>query len=276
LVRRVDVAEMQSSPLSTYVAGSCFAHFCLSPALWGVILWGRPGEADALELGRSLVLELGPSVAPHVSIVDATRLSGSDARAFTLLGRYLTHFGEALQKQVLRLALVRPKGLSGAVVTGAFDVVPRPYPVSVFDEAASAFGWLAAALELGGTPAELTALLARLHAELTDTPALVGDLRALMARHLRGLSLGQAAKSLGVSTRTLQRRLAETRTSFQDELARSRLRAAEVLLMESDAPLTAIAYDVGCASLQHFNAMFQHRYGESPSAWRRRRRGPDG
>jgi AraC-like DNA-binding protein len=77
---------------------------------------------------------------------------------------------------------------------------------------------------------------------------------------------------LGISERTLQRKLGEAGTGYLNELAEARVRAARRLLLESDAPLTAIAYDVGCASLQHFSALFRKRTGESPSAFRRKRR----
>ena len=47
------------------------------------------------------------------------------------------------------------------------------------------------------------------------------------------------------------------------------------LLLESDAKLTSVAVEVGCASLQHFSSLFRKLTGESPSAWRaRHRQGP--
>ena len=42
------------------------------------------------------------------------------------------------------------------------------------------------------------------------------------------------------------------------------------MLVDGNAPLTAIAFDVGCASLQHFSALFRRRTQESPSAFRAR------
>ncbi len=32
--------------------------------------------------------------------------------------------------------------------------------------------------------------------------------------------------------------------------------------------LTAVAVEVGCASLQHFSSLFRKLVGESPSTWR--------
>jgi AraC-like DNA-binding protein len=39
-------------------------------------------------------------------------------------------------------------------------------------------------------------------------------------------------------------------------------------MIESDAPLTAIAIDSGFASLAHFSAAFRRATGQSPTQWR--------
>jgi len=169
---------------------------------------------------------------------------------------------------VTRLALVRPSGMGGAIVAGAFEVLPRPYPVSVFGDVAAAFAWLRehdAAL-----PADGAALVESVAVQASGTPPLLGALRALLDGR-RDVDVAQAARRLGLSQRTLQRRLGELDTTFQDELAEARVRAAKQLLLDGDAPLTAIAYEVGCSSLQHFSALFRERTGESPSAFRKRR-----
>jgi transcriptional regulator GlxA family with amidase domain len=73
-----------------------------------------------------------------------------------------------------------------------------------------------------------------------------------------------------VSQRTLQRRLCAAGTTFKDELLRARVRAAQTLMLTSEDNLTAIALEVGCASLQHYSALFRRLIGVSPSAWRKR------
>ena len=103
-------------------------------------------------------------------------------------------------------------------------------------------------------------------------PPVVAALRAFLDARLEGPSIAEAAKSLGMSERTLQRRLREADTSYVDQLAKARLGAAQRLLLDSDASLTTIALDVGCASLQHFSALFRKQLGESPSSWRARHR----
>ena len=251
--------------MDCFVAGGTFAHFCKNGGLWGVILWGRPNEEDVRALVRTLHFELRPPAEPHVSVVDASRITGVDARVFGLLDRYVREQFEALARAVRRLALVRPAGVEGAIVAGFFEVLPRPYPVNVFDDLRAALDWLE-------VPASFADEMDALHAGAAQTPPLLGKLRAYLAAHLTDASVTSAARALTLSERTLQRRLGEAGTTFQLELVEARVRAAQRLLLDSDAPLTNIALDVGCASLQHFSALFRKATGESPSAWRARHR----
>ncbi|MBZ0237586.1 MAG: helix-turn-helix domain-containing protein, partial [Deltaproteobacteria bacterium] len=66
----------------------------------------------------------------------------------------------------------------------------------------------------------------------------------------------------------LQRHLRAAGTAFQRELDAARVRVAQRLLETSRASLTEIALDVGCASPQHFSALFRRVAGQPPSAWR--------
>ena len=260
--------EFARDPVGRYVAGDTFAHFCADPALWGVLLWGRPDSDQAVQLGRSLVLELGPPAEPHASLVDARSLRGGDVGAFAALGRYLTKHRVALGKQVTHLALVRPPGLEGAIVAGAYEVLPRPYPVKIFDDVEPALKWLAPKSDAKN----LSSALASLYANATKTPPLLGALRSWLDSHLADPEIDALASAIGVSERTLQRKLGELDTSFRDEVAAARVRVAQTLLLDSDAPLTTIALEVGCGSLQHFSALFRRIAGETPSAWRARHR----
>ncbi len=82
-----------------------------------------------------------------------------------------------------------------------------------------------------------------------------------------------AARALGQAPRSLQRHLRDAGTSFQRELDAARVRVAQRLLETSRASLTEIALDVGCASPQHFSALFRRVTGQTPSAWRTSRSG---
>ena len=88
-------------------------------------------------------------------------------------------------------------------------------------------------------------------------------------------SLSEAARELGLSVRTLQRRLADQRTSFEAQLQDVRLSLAERLLTESDTPVTTLALELGFGTSQHFSTLFRTRTGETPSSFRGRRRSTD-
>ncbi|MGZ5968920.1 MAG: helix-turn-helix domain-containing protein, partial [Polyangiales bacterium] len=203
-----------------------------------------------------------PPAVRHQSIVDASRLESGTEATFGLLERYVTKHGSELAEWVTRLAIVRPSGLSGAIVAGAGEVLRLPYPVQIFDDARDALSWL-------GEDATIATELAAARDEASATPAFLGSLRALLDANLRGMELAAAARKLGLSTRSLQRKLAEIETTFQLEMIDARVRAAKRMLRDPDAPLTRIALESGCASLQHLNTLFKKRTGTLPSAWRK-------
>jgi AraC-like DNA-binding protein len=273
-VRSCHVEELAAGATDCYLAGRSFLHFCKNPSLWGVVIWSRPAEDDVAPLARSLPLELGEPALPHGSIVDASRLSGVDAQAFSLLNAYVRSRFEELARAVLRLALVRPSGVEGAVVAGFFEVMPRPYPVRVFESSEAALAWLAEEPKVT-VPPGFAHELDELYMELSATTPLVAALCAQIEQNLGAPNIAEVARALALSERTLQRRLKEAGTTFHAEVGRARLRVAERLLLDTDAPLTRIAFDVGCASLQHFSALFRKAKGESPSAWRARKRLPE-
>jgi AraC-like DNA-binding protein len=82
-------------------------------------------------------------------------------------------------------------------------------------------------------------------------------------------SLDTAAKDAGMSKYHLSRFLKEhTGQGFHDHLTRIRLRQAERHLLESDRPVTDIAYLCGFQSLATFNRLFKAYTGASPSVYR--------
>ncbi len=234
--------------------------FCARRGLWGFALWGRPTEADIKRIVPLLALELAPGVAPHASLVDVRRLDTGDPRAFAVLTRYLRTNWTRFRSQVTRLALVRPDGVLGATVAGFYQVAGAPYPVRVFDELHAAAGWLRAA--------EVAPRLETAIGHHSKLAPIVLQLRRWLDAHLADASLVRAARAMSRAPRSLQRDLMIARSSFQRELDAARVRLAKRLLSETDSLLTEIAYDVGCASPQHFSTLFRRAVGVAPSTWR--------
>ena len=189
------------------------------------------------------------------------------------LHNYIDERFDELSSSVKALAIVRPAGMAGALVSGLFEVVRRPYPVRIVSTVKEGLQWAtehepSLATELD----ELATELAALFEEASRTTPLLSGLRELLEKRLKVITLADAAAALGVTERTLQRRMRDSETSFQVELNEARVRAARVLLLDSELPLKEIAREVGCASLAHFSTMFRRSVGEAPGAWRTRHR----
>jgi AraC-like DNA-binding protein len=111
-------------------------------------------------------------------------------------------------------------------------------------------------------------------AEARAVPPVLRQLASFLLHHPRATP-AEAARALALSTRSLQRRLAEQKTTFRRELDAARLTLAKRLLLDSEAPVTQIALEVGLTSPQHLSTLF-HRLGhESPREWRARARAAD-
>ncbi|HMJ11872.1 MAG TPA: helix-turn-helix domain-containing protein, partial [Polyangiaceae bacterium] len=220
---------------------------------------------DIEQLTQLMDAVLPPHGGPHVSLVDTRRLTHVDPGAFSVMARYFEERRAAFSSVIRRQALVRPVGLAGAVVAGFYQVIAPSFPVSIFESLDEALSWLAP----HGSQA-LQLALNELHGCAREKEPLLDAVRSLLERTHARLSLSAAARELGMSQRTLQRRLCAVDTTFQDELLQARVRAGQALMLASEDNLTAIALEVGCASLQHYSALFRRLTGVSPSTWRKR------
>ena len=261
-----DVDDYRDDPVGASLALTRALVFCARPTLWGFALWGAPTAADLARIVPLLRLELARE--PHASLIDVRRLETADPRAFAVLATYLRANFAAFRTQVTRLALVRPPGVLGATVAGFYQVAGAPYPVRVFDDLPAACAWL----RTPGLAAELDAAIA----SASDVSPTVLQLRRWLDAHLDDASLARAARAVSRAPRSLQRDLGAARTSFHAELDAARVRLAKRLLVETTSPLTEIAYDVGCASPQHFSTLFRRVTAMTPSRFRARARRPPG
>ncbi len=260
-------AGYEAAPVGSYVASASFLVWCSEPTLYGYAIWGSPDEAEIRRLCALLDVELRPAAVPHASFVDLRRLEGVDPRAFATFAHHVRSRTPAYRTWVTRQARVRPSGLAGAVVAGFGEVVPPPHPVLLHEDPGEALAWLCG-VERPDLAEELEALIA---AAMGALPV-VQHLRRVLVPPLAGVTLRSAARALGVSERTLQRRLRGEGSTFQAEFAAAQLRAAQELLRATDLKLEVIAREVGCGSLATFSALFRRRAGLPPSEWRRRAR----
>lgn len=89
----------------------------------------------------------------------------------------------------------------------------------------------------------------------------------VLARGMRGgqLRMAQVAQALHLSTRTLQRRLGEAGTSYQQVLDQVRHHVARRLLDATDLDVGEIAFLLGFEELNSFHRAFRHWEGATPA-----------
>lgn len=120
-----------------------------------------------------------------------------------------------------------------------------------------------------GLSAYLLARLDELRARAADR-SLVAQVRGAVADALPD---GQPSKTwvarrLGMSERTLHRRLADEGASFQAIATQVRREAAEALLVTTDHPLADVAFLTGFADQSAFTRAFKRWTGLTPTAYR--------
>ncbi len=182
----------------------------------------------------------------------------------------LARHGTAGAAAPIRLELTR-RPTEGALLHRHFDcpiVFGAASDAMVFDKAALDIAFVSAD---GGAFALLLDGLECRVAQGEGFSALAGDLRVAIARLLsegRRPTIAAVALRLRLSTRTLQRRLDESETTFQQQLAAVRRTTASRLLADTDLDPVAIALLLGFAEPNSFARAFRAWEQTTPSRWR--------
>lgn len=135
-------------------------------------------------------------------------------------------------------------------------------------------------LPLPGANPSLVKLLESLADQRSDEPTPPGDLRTLLRRHIAASlrsgtpQLDSAARALGLSPRTLRRRLQALGTSFQAEVVVVRRNLAQQYLLRSDSSIQEISLALGFTKVTAFHRAFKRWTGLTPFAFRTTREGP--
>lgn len=129
------------------------------------------------------------------------------------------------------------------------------------------------ALAQTSSDAGLHRTLAELVKKLSLGDARSPGIQVLVRSRLRSLvpsgraTMGDLAKAIGLSERTLHRRLSEAGESFQELLDKFRIEEAERLLLIGEMPLSQIAQHLGYADQASWTRAFTRFKGVSPKAW---------
>jgi AraC-like DNA-binding protein len=115
----------------------------------------------------------------------------------------------------------------------------------------------------------LAAALQAVEAEPTIRQQVVAVLKRILPS---GRSdIGDVAKELAISERTLQRRIASEGTSFRDLLIDTRKHIATTLLSDPFIEIGEVAYMAGYGDINAFYRSFRKWMGTTPFKWRRER-----
>lgn len=109
-------------------------------------------------------------------------------------------------------------------------------------------------------------------AQLPDEASYANRLRALLSQRLRGVAptLERTAQELGISPRTLQRRLREEGTSHQYVLDEIRRELALRYLSEARMAISEVAFLLGFSEASAFHRAFRRWTGHTPADYRSR------
>ena len=196
-------------------------------------------------------------------LVDLRDLSFIEPRSFGLMVEFVQQHRKRLQHTVRRMAQLRPPGMLGAIISGFSAIALAPYEEQVFSQADEAFDWFSFDRATGRRLLETLDGIRRAIASGGDV---VGELRGMLLE-TPTLSIEDAARRLGNSTRQLQRRLTEKETTYRAQVRCAQLEIAKRLLSEGNHSVTEVAYEVGFSSAQHFSTAFREEIGVSPSDW---------
>ncbi len=199
--------------------------------------------------------------------MDLRRLESVGELGFEVLRGWVERRRSSMGKRLLRQAVLKPKGLMGAMVAGFYVQLQPRHPVRVFEVLSPAAKWLA--------PRDADALrelVRALEAPPAAEDAVLAPLRGWLREHLQRPAPAAAAQTLGLSTRTLQRRLRAQGTTFGAQLRRVRVELAQHLLRETDWKLATIAQELGFDSSQRLSTTFRSVTRSTPSAFRAQHR----
>jgi len=262
--------EFLADPIGRYRAGRRYCVYAHSATVLGFASWGRPDTDDVSDLLRLCQIGLEPGMVPYRWLVDVRGLELIEPGTFGLFLEYTRKNRDVLGKNIARQAQLRPDGLVGAIISGFSHLARLPYPERVFGDVQEALTWL----DLGGPEGiELVAELDAIRDGSLQSNAVVGRLRQELDAS-GALPVEEAARGLGLSTRSLQRALRQVGTTYRMELKSFQIRRAQEHLRRGEQNLSWIAAAVGFSSAQHFATAYRRALGVTPSEWRSRIRNP--
>jgi len=247
-------------PTGRFTAMSSCIIWCASRTLCGLYFWGKPTADELLAVAR--ICETYPqNMADKFDVVvDGREVEALDGEALTVQMAWLWRQGARLLEHAQIWSVVA-EGSVAARLARLMPNLTENERFHVTTSAATAFRAVR-----GDEGAALSAEVESIAGGVRGMPRELQVIRALLARRVDA-KIEEAAKELGVSTRSLQRWLSTHGTSFHDEAVAARFAEACELLMTTDLKIAAIGARLGISE-RAVTMLFRARTGLTPMAWR--------
>jgi AraC-like DNA-binding protein len=255
--REVDEPRFLDTASPQFTRGPNFVAW--SEATTGGIFATGPQTLADLRIGQGFCRRLLANGPPRALLIDA-RDFGVDAVSLDSLLHASPLQGARDVSNIVRISVLLPLGWSRAFWMGAIALGVGGPSARGFTDPESAWCWLGAS--------EATRLSVERLRIVTSPSKLEADLHAQL-RTNPTLSIGEAARALKSSPRSLQRALKDAGITFAEARSRARVELAAALLRETDEKLDAIAVKAGFRSRSYFASWFRQVVGQSPDQFRR-------
>lgn len=257
----------------------------------------RPGSYGALEFVSRSAPTLGEAIAQIIRfqrlVIDHAGIElvvhGGRARLQHDIGVGAAGVARQASEFALATEVLFFRSIAGPEVRPLRVWFAHARPEGPLDRLVEVFGTADLAFEAGSNGVELAA--EQLELPLASADAALHD---FLARHAlrelpepepdairpalrrvlsRGLALGapsaqDSARALGMTTRTLQRRLADAGTTFQAEVEGVRQELAMVYLADRKLSIAEVGFLLGYADQRSFLRAFRRWTGTAPTAYR--------
>lgn len=265
-MRRVPFDAYLRGPMGCCTVAGPILAFCHSPTLCGVMAWGAPDAHDTRQLVELMDLYRRAPLAHRFDVVlDGSAVERVDADALAVLVRWLADRRAELRERIRLQISVAPPGMTGYVLAGILPLLGESHPFRMTESAEEALV-LAAGEEEGR---ELAGALAAVLLDVQGLDPVLARLRELLRERHGDIAVDEAARRLHVSSRTLQRLLSSSGTSFKEQQMEARLAAATELLRTTEAKIADVAARVGLSE-RGLSVLFRERMGCTPAELRRK------
>jgi AraC-like DNA-binding protein len=253
-------AFLQQGPVGRFTSTACCVVWCVSRALCGVYFWGRPSAEELLYVSR--IAEAYPRwmADKFQVVVDGREVDALDGEALSVQMAWLMQHGSQLLKHAEIWSIVA----EGSVVARLATAMPTLGAGEGFRITSKALEAYRAVAGVGADA--LSASVDASVAQVRGLPRELHVIRALLRRRLDA-KIDDAAKALGMSTRSLQRWLTREDSSFHQEVVAARFALASELLLTSDLKVAAIGARLHISE-RAVTLLFHEQTGLTPMAWR--------